>query len=566
MKALIARARQSVSSRHLVIYLVAVAAYLPGFWWGAPHATAADRTNAWGVDDEPPMGPLAQLNDIITPGPQPNPNLGYPMMHPFMVMGAYAPYMGWLVATGGLEAPHGEYPFGFTDPVRALRVLTWIAHALSVLLAAGIVVAAYEVGRTLFEERAGLWSAAMVLTMYPMWYYARTSNVDVPVLFFTALAFIPFAKALMHGVTSARGAWFGALAGLALATKEPSFASFIGIPLVLLLVAVPGERRPGLMSTAVWRGAAFAFGAAVVAYAVGSGMVIDPHRFAAHVAFVRERSGDAVAGAVAFMPHYPMTADGHRDLALRIAAYLRDAMTLPGLLLAAVGIAVAVRTARRAAWFSITAITYLLILFWMARAAQLRYVMPAAFTLCIFAGFAMTGAPAWLRRPALALGVFALALGTLRGLDLTWAMLRDSRLEAGAWLRANAVDGDLVEYFGSDQKNPPLEAGIRSGRAIRYLGGNVPPDTGENAVREIIEGWRERAPRFVILTPDHTSRPGEPSAASCPPEIVRRLHDGSLGYVPAARFETPALLPWVRRPQLDYPSVNPPILIFQRAG
>lgn len=563
--AMLARLRQNVSRRHALIFVAALVVYTPGFWWGAPYATAADRANAWGVDDEPPMGPLAQLHDILSPKPTQNPNLGYPMLHPFMVIGAYTPYIGWLYATGGLDTPTEAFPHGFRDPARSLRVLTLIAHALSVLLAAGIVVAAYEIGRTLFDERAGLWSAALVLTMYPMFYYARTSNVDVPVLFFTALAFIPFAKSIMGGVTKARGAWFGALSGLALAVKEPAFASFVGVP-VALLVLPSLDARAGWKSPAVWRGAAWAVAAAIAAYAIGSGMVIDPDRYAAHVAFVRERSGDLAAGTVAFMEEYPRTADGHLRLGSRLVAFLRDAVTLPGLLLGVAGFVASARSARRAAWFSVTALTYLAILFWFARAAQLRYVMPAAFTISIFAGYAASRAQGLVPITGRLVGAAAVLIGLLQGIDLTHAMIRDSRYEAGAWLRQTAREGDQIEYFGSDQKNPPFEAAVRSSRAFRYLGGNIQADTSATAVQEILDGWRIRSPRFVILMPDYTSRPGEPFAASCPPEIYRRLRDGSIGYSLAAQFERPALFPWIRRPALDYPVVNPPILIFERAS
>lgn len=566
MRALLARMRKHVSGRHALVFVLALLVYTPGFWWGAPYATAADRADAWGVDDEPPMGPLAELHDIFYPKPTQNPNLGYPMLHPFMVIGSYTPYIGYLFVTGQLDRPTEAFPHGFKDPVRALWVLTLIAHALSVLLAAGIVVAAYEIGRTLFDERAGLWSAALVLTTYPMFYYARNSNVDVPVLFFTVLAFIPFAKAIMGGVTVARSAWFGALAGCALATKEPAFASFLGVPVALLLLPSPADGMPAWKSATAWRGAVVAALCAGAAYALFSGMIIDHRRYAAHVAFVRERSGDLARGAVAFAVYYEKTLDGHLRFASRLLSLLRDAITLPGLVLGAAGFIAALRHARRAAWFSVTAITYMAILFWFARGAQLRYVMPAAFTISIFAGYAASRAHGLVPLAGRVLGAAAVAIGALQGIDLTHSMLFDTRHAAGAWLRERARAGDQIEYFGSSQKNPPIEANVGSSRAIRYLGGNIRPDTSANAVREIVEGWKARAPRFVILIPDYTSRPGEPFAASCPPEIYRQLRAGSLGYSLAAEFQQPALMPWIRRPMLDYPVVSPPILIFERVG
>jgi len=559
-----------VGRERVIVFAVALLAYLPGFWWGSPHATATDRSNAWSVDDEPPLGPLAQLHDILNPKPTQNPNLGYPMLHPFLVIASYTPYVGFLYATGGLDRPTEAYPHGFRDPVTALRTLTWIAHLLSVLLGAGIVLAAYETARVLWDARSARFAAFFALMSYPMFYYARTSNVDVPVLFFTAIALVPFARALMLGVTMRRALWLGALIGLALATKEPSFASFMGVPFALLLMPAPDGTPPQWRAWAFWKPAIGCLVAAVAGYAVASGMIIDPDRWMAHIAFIRERSGDATKGAVAFMPHYPRTAEGHVALAARLWRYLADAMTLPGLVLALAGIGLAARARPRSAVFAVTAVTYLVVLFWSARAAQLRYVMPAAYTLALFAGYAAARAFAarqilW-RSGGAGLVVASGLIATAWAIDLTHAMLNDSRYAAGDWLARTGRPGDRLEYFGSDQKEVPMEAWLTSSRAIRYLGGNVAPPIGAEAVAEIRAGWALRRPRFISLIPDYTSRPGEPNAASGPPAIFAALEDGSLGYALARTFRTPSLLPWAKRPALDYPTVNPPIRIYVPVG
>lgn len=554
--------------RHVLIFLVAALAYVPTASWGTPYATAWNRTQAWGVDDEAPKGPLAQLHDIVDRAPTTNPNLGYPMLHPFMVLATFAPYVTWLRVTGGLGTPTEAYPHGFADPVKALATLSLLAHLLSVLLAAGIVVAAYETGRTLWDERGGLWAAAFAGLAYPMFYYARTSNPDVPVLFFTAIAGIPFARALMLGVTRRRALWLGALIGLALATKEPAFASFAGIPFVLLLVPQPGESVPPWRRRETWSYAAWCALAAVVAYAVGSGMLVDPDRWLAHIRFIRERSADAAQGAVAFMPYYPMDRVGHVALGSRLVGLMADALTWPGLALGGLGLALAVRRTPRAAWFAVTLITYLAILFWAARAAQLRYVMPAAYALALFAGYAvrelLEARPAAIRVTGAVVAGMTVMLAALRGVDLTWAMMHDSRYAAAAWLREHGTPGDRLEFFGSMQKEPPMEAWLTSDWAVTYLGGNVKAPRDSATVATILRGWRDRHPRFVSLVPDYTSYPGEPFAASCPPEIHALLEAGTIGYRRVAFFQSPPLLPWVRRPPLDYPTVNPPIRIYER--
>lgn len=555
-----------IGRARVLVFAVALVAYLPGFWWGAPHATAADRVKSWSVDDEPPLGPLAQLHDLVTPGIAPNRNLGYPMLHSFLVLGAYAPYLAVRAATGGLSAPSGEYPFGLSDPVTALRHLSWIAHLLSVLLGAGIVLAAFECGRLLWGTRDGWWAAVFGLLSYPMFYYARTSNVDVPVLFFTAWALVAFTACLVHGASRRRVIAFGALTGLAMATKEPALASFLGLPFVLL-VTPHGVRPAGSVVLSRLGIASVGLGSAFLAYALGSGMVVDPGRWWAHVGFAAQRTADVSTGEIAFAVAYPWTLEGHLALGWRIVRRLADAMTAPGLALGVIGCGLALRrSARWTGWLLLSAGTYLAVLFLTARTVQIRYLMPAAFVLAVYAGHAAAAA-AGLRVPAIRVALRGLAAATVLlalawGTDLTYAMIRDSRLDAAAWFEATAKPGDRYEYFGSAQKNPPLPARVESGLAVEYLGGMVVAPRDSQTVARIFDGWAARRPRFISLIPDYTSYPGEPFAASCPPAVYDALERGAIGYVRVRHFETPALLPWAKRPPLDYPTVNPPIRIY----
>ena len=562
--------RSVFTRRACLVALVALFAYTPAFWWGAPHATASDRTNAWGVDDEPPLGPLAQAHDIVAPKKEMNPNLGYPMLHPFMVLGAYAPYVAYLKVSGGLGSPTLAYPYGFQDPVAALRNLTWIAHFLSVLLAVGVVICAYGIAREMWDETTGVVAAVFAMLVYPMFYYARNSNVDVPVLLYTAAALWAFVVIVQRGLTLKRAALFGALAGCAVATKEPSFASFIFAPFVLPFIRNPGDSEPLWRRAQFWRAAALATLAAAGAYALGSGMVVDFARWQAHVTFIRERVALGRSGGVAFAHFYPNTMQGHSEYAARIFALIRDAISPPGIALGVAGIVVAIRRNPRSAILACSALGYLAVLFFSARVIQLRYVMPVTFILAVYAGYAV--AAAW-RSSARVIrwGTAALALATgvtllLWASDLTDAMLRDSRYAAGAWLRDHARPGDALEYFGSEHKHPPMPTWLTSRHPIPFRGNLYRADTSAAAVAAVVAAWNERHPRFVVLVPDYSSAPGAAYAASCPPAIYRALEDGSLGYRRVALFQSATPLAWVRRPLLDHPVVNPPIRVYERVA
>lgn len=554
----------------MMLGILALLAYAPAFWWGAPHATAADRTNAWGVDDEPPLGPLAQAHDIIAPKAEQNPNLGYPMLHPFMVLGTFAPYIGYLAATGGLSAPTVAYPHGLTQPADALRHLTWIAHFLSVLLGVGVVLCAYGLARELWDESTGLVAGVFAMLVYPMFYYARNSNVDVPVLFFTAAGLWAFAVIVNRGLTTRRALLLGVLVGLAVATKEPAFASFVFVPLVLPFMRDPGAPDRLWRSTGFWRAASLATVAALGAYAVAGGLVVDFSRWQAHLNFIRERTQLARGGGVIFTRYYPFTWEGHLALAAQIGRLLSDAMTWPGVALGIGGVVLAVRRRPRTALLAFSALCYLAILFFSARVIQLRYVLPVTLVLAAYAGFAVVSAWRSTRR-AMRWGTVALAGAAavtliLWAVDLTHGMLRDSRYAAAGWLANHARPGDALEYFGSEHKHPPMPPWLSSRQAIPFRGSTFRADTSQVAVQTIVDGWRERKPRFIALVPDYTSAPGAPHAMVCPPAVYRALEDGSLGYRQVAFFQTPALLGWARRPSLDHPVVNPPIRLYERVA
>lgn len=539
----------------LIVLLAAFLVYAPAFWWGAPHAVGPSAVDSWGVDVETPLGPLAEIHNIIEP--KPDRNLGYPLFYSFLTAAAYSPYMAWLVATGGLRDPGGTYPFGFQDPVTALRNLSWIAHLVTVLLAVVMAGALFVAARVRWDRATGFVAAALGGLAYPMVYYARTGNVDGAMLALTALTVAAYAHCLVHGFTVRGAVWLGVFAGLALATKEAALGALLAMPLGLL-AAPRSTGRGGLV-----RPAAAGMVAALLALGIGSGFFVEPSRYIAHLQFLTGRLGELASGQ-----SLPITFDrslqGSAAMLLAMGERLVEAMTLPGLVLAIAGAAWLVHQRRPGLALLLPAVSYAAYMFFVLRAVQLRYVLPFAVLLC-FAASPLVVAGWRARRPALraAVGLLAgvtLGLQLLRAADLTQAMLRDSRYEAGEWLRANLETGDGIAFFGPRQKLPPLPPGFEPTRAAPYFGMYAPPVAD---AATILAGWEESPPRFVIVVPDHTSH-GLEHSHTLPPDLYGRLLAGDAGYRLVHSARTPPLLPWVRRPPLDYPTVNPPIRIFER--
>jgi hypothetical protein len=549
-------------TRKLQLYcaLAALVLYLPASWWGAPHATAANRTHAWGVDDETPLGSLGQVINIVQPSP--DRNAGYPKMHSFLVTAAIAPYLGTLWLTGGIERISGEYPFGLRDPVTALRHMTWIAHALSALLAALAIAAGFEAAALAWDSRSALLGAVAAILSFPMFYYARTGNVEAALLCGIALLTAACARYVVLGATRGRALWVGVFAGAAVATKEAAAGVVLGAAAAIAIAELGKGRRLGEAARTWGWGALSALGV----YALTSGAALDTRWWVRHMTELTGKLAEVEAHGNPAFSSFGSSLGGHMGLLLANVSQIASSLSAPGLVLAAIGLAISLGRERQRAWLVWPLLGYVGFLFVSLRIAELRYMLPASFILAFFAGRCVSVAwssrnAAW-KVAAAAIFVVTVSICGLRAASLTWQMLHDSRIAAGEWLAARTQTGDVIEYFGASETLPPLPAGVLSKREVEYGGMFVRYRADDARAQEIFDGLARRRPKFVIVVPDHTSAGDTEHPANLPPQLFASLVEQRLPLRLVASFRTPPLFPWLGEPRLDYPSMNPPIRVF----
>ncbi len=505
-----------------IFFAAAIALYTPGIWWGLPLATAPDRTRPWGADELAPLGAVAELVSVFTGGEQFNPQ--YPLFHYFMQALAVGPYMVWLKLTGGLGAPSATFPYGLADPETSLAIMTLLARAVSLLMAAGLVAASFRIAATLWDRRTGVIAGVFVLALYPMFYYSRTSNVDMGAWFWTGLGVAVYAGAVRDGLTVQRAAWLGVFAALATATKDASYAIVAGL--------IPGLLAAHGIGRGRWKPLLAGLGAAIAVYLPVSGLLLAPVRFRAHVDFILHGSPGN--------PSYSSTPPA--ELVVVTARYAVSALGPPMAIAAMAGILYCLWRDRRAAFLALPALALWLGVILPAGFAELRYLTPAIYFLALFAARAATALPAG-RTAAVAL-IAGWAL--VRGGDLTWQMLADSRYAAAGWMARHARPGDRVGYFGDAGKLPRLQRGVTtSSMPGQTYYGRGKPEEGASL------------PEFVMVVP--VQRFESIHEFSLPETTFRALEDGSLGYRLMYAARTPS---WFADRPLTV--VNPPVRIYVR--
>lgn len=532
----------------LLLGVLALAVYIPGAWWGLPQATSPDTIIGWNVGGLSATQPLAEIENIRNP--KPDWHLWYPPFHHFVLVACFAPYIVYLLLTGGMVNPVGVYPFGLTDPVAALYTLAAIGRAVTVLMAAGTVAAAYLTGKTVWNARTGILAALIVLLLNPMFYFARTGNLDGPVLFWMALGLLAVARILKHGFTVRRAIWLGTLIALATATKDQCAAAWVPVMIVLVVWHRRGRLDPqGTAGQHGWKPplAMVASGAAV--YSVAGALVISPHRFVRHMRTIGNFGTDAQNIHDLGLAH-SRTLAGYAALAQETGRMFQEALSPLILIVALLGVVLLWRKTPFARILLVASLGHLLLFIAPIAHMQYRYTLPVVYALAFFAARVLTiQLDSGSMRKASAVAVLIAGLGwmTFRGVDLSYQMIFDARYEASRWIEGQFQPGDRGVYFGDASQLPLLPYGL------------TPRHAPEDGDLEFIE--QERA-RFAFVIQDWSTKEGSDHSRYLSPETYERLKDGSLGYRLAARFETRALWRRFFAGHHRY-VVNPAVRIFE---
>jgi 4-amino-4-deoxy-L-arabinose transferase-like glycosyltransferase len=537
----------------VIVFLLAVIWFLPALWWGLPIRNAKETMVAWAVDE---LGPWGAANAVLAIVGRPLYDVTpqYPLGH-FLVQAIFVwpYYLPHYLAT---MYPNAAAKVGIAMPPVSLAVMTLLHRLPSLLMAAGTVAVAYASVRRLAGNAAGLLAAAAVATIGPLMYYARTSNTDAGALFWTALAVAFALPALREGLTVRRAVAVSLCAAIGTATKDQQYAFFLGLGLVLLCAHLDDCRRERDW-TGWWHAPLAGVAAGALAYLGISGVVLLPEFFKGHVRFITRVPDPAIPQEIlTFADAYHSTAatpEGYAQLATNIGAQLVAAIGLPILLLAAAGVVYAARTDRRLLGFLLVPLACLVLgVIVPVRLVLPRYLLPVDFMICVAAGVAFAQARTLGKAQRVMLWTIAaigVAWNGLRGVDLTYQMLRDSRYEAGAWLERNLQQGDVVGYYGGRVKLPRLPTGIV-----------LTPAAGQLELH-----YRQRpmtttaAPAFIISIPQLSTESVHEWTVH--PATFARLLDPESDYELVLAIQTPALWP---RPLLVASFVNPQVRVFAR--
>jgi hypothetical protein len=315
----------------------------------------------------------------------------YPLGHVLLLAAVYAPYLGWLLLSGGISNPTSAYPYGMADPETTLATLALLGRGLSAAMGAGAVVLVYLAVRNAFGRSAAVAAALLTTFCYPFVYYAHTTNVEVPYVFWLLLAFLAAVR-LSEGRTQRR--WWlalGAGAAMSVSTKELGAGFFLGLPPILVVALLTRGERPG----EIVRGGMLAALAAVAVVCVANLVPLNPSGFMHRIGFLTQTLPPELA--LKYAPYYfPIDLGTARDLTSELGqlmlAFERLSTSLGPVTAALAAVGLVIATLRRPSWTLLAIAGTVTFYLFGARAMlslSMRYVMPMTLIACSLAGVAV---------------------------------------------------------------------------------------------------------------------------------------------------------------------------------
>lgn len=396
-------------------------------------------------------------------------------------------------------------------------------------------------------------AAATVSVVLPFIYYAKVANLDVPYLFWFALAMLAYIQIIQDTPESASYRLFALATTLAICTKDQAYGFFV-LPALHIIVrryqqlaaayADPGRR---LLTDRVLLSAA--------AIALASFVVFDNllFNFTGFVEHVRVITGGASAGYQMVLA----TVGGRLQLSFDVLRLMRWSLGWPLFILAAAAIAASVAKRDRALWLLLPALSYYLSFLNVVLYAYDRFLLGICFLLAVIMGCRLAE---WIGRrgvpgmAAIAVMVVGFGQALLAAASLDAMMITDSRYAAQRWVRANVARDASIVLIGPREYLPVLDG---------YVGSYV--DTG------ILETMKNFEFDYVIVNVKYMRRYGPQTVTDA---IYQRLRRGdgyslvlrqlpSLAWLPLAR--DPVFRSEREDPYTNLSKIDPEIEIYRKA-
>lgn len=408
-----------------------------GIWWGLP-----GTPNSWAPDEFSPLLIHDAVGQRFSNGWQ----VLYPPAHVYVLALILAP-VEVLDAVGAVE--FGSRP--------TYLISYYLIRFVSVVMAAGIGLVVFQIGRELWDARSGIFSTLGIGLCVPFVFYAKLANVEVPYLLWLALSFLYYVRILARH-RQRDYVLFALTAALAIGTKDQASMLYVFMPLTIAASRMRMARQ---------RGEPISWGSALVnrntltVAAVGAVALLLIHNVLFNWTGAVDRLRTMTGPITTSLQEFPNTPAGHAAMLSLAVRHLQFSMGWPFFLAAVAGLVIAAR--RPGEHARALALLPPILSYWTFLIVPLmyhydRYMLPVVLILSLFGGLAMARfmGPGAFRSVRRIVVMAAIAFTVTRGASVDALLASDGRYAAERWIQANAPAGSRIMGVGYDVYLPHM--------------------------------------------------------------------------------------------------------------
>jgi hypothetical protein len=449
--------------------------YAIGIAWGMPSEFVSE------IDSEFPSGPFNVLAHLRDSGYTCN----YPVFHKLLMLPLYGVVLLILKMTGNFSSFSSLWPYGFSDPAGAMTILILTARYVSLLMGVGIVcilglMANRVCGNGTIRQRLMVFVPVIAFGLSGVvTYYSRSSNYDVPQLFWWALSFFSLWKFIFE--TARRrdlvlSALFGALAA---ATKDQT-VFFIAGSSLLLFIFPSSDKFFGSKARTFLVYSLYAIG-----FYIAAAVLVQPYHWISHMKQVLFLNITSRQFAV-----YSGSIPGQISLFIECTKCLSHIMTPWGIIFSILSIAALVVKKKHMvlAAIGLPAIVAYFFIFARIHFVFERYLLNYAFLFTLAAIFGIRFVidiprSQWLKYhlcrtvASVIAGCWLLHQIIFGFVPLTWAQFHDTKKQLTGIITAIVPSGDTLSWQGSRFSLPNADVYSRYRFAV--------PDTAYSTIRSL---------------------------------------------------------------------------------
>ncbi len=536
-----------------------------GITWGLPNF------DSWAIDSVVPSGVLKGLAKGYSFGF----SYHYPIVHlvllgvliiPVLLTGAVhalvlhnpAEIMA-LIASIKKAAPLEQWEIVQTLlPIKTYTTsIILVGNIVTLFMSIGVVYMIYLLAREIFNEKTGLFAAALLTFNVSFNYYSHTGNLDVPYIFWGLFALYHLLMAVRYNRRD-NFVICAITTVLCFGTKDQGYALFV-LPFIIYLVIIPfiWKRSVNEFFNIYKRNFVIFVICFIAVFVVAENLILNFNGFIARIKIMTGVNSEGYT-------QYTSTLAGYKSLFRDfLPVYIELIASWPVAILTLAGVITAsVKEYRRSSPVFlplISAISFMIFFVLIVKRADHRFLLAPSILLSVYAGYLlallfdmMNNKIFW----AVAIPVSVYLMIFTFNININ--LLMDTRYRVTEWMEKNIPNGSKVEHYEDYVYLPQFPSNVREYRIKK----DYDDVSKRNPDYIIISSlWYKRFfKENIIPSAEGTKIPDRAVKfeASDQGAYVRALLTGGTEYVKAITFTHS--VPWPFKPM----HVTPEIVILQR--